>query len=80
MQVFERLPSYIALQRKVLLLEDRISHLLGGVQITYLEDLQPMLMLEEYYSVLNNFYNRVGNSRLSFHPHSLRGLQIILER
>ncbi|XP_066487361.1 T-cell activation inhibitor, mitochondrial isoform X2 [Tiliqua scincoides] len=78
-KVFERLPSYATLQRKGLLLEDRISHLLGGIQITYMEDLQPMLMLEEYYSVLDGFYNRVRNSRLSFHPHSLRGLQMILE-
>lgn len=80
MQIFERLPSYSALQKKVLLLEDRISHILGGIQVGYIEELQPMLMLEEYYSVLDSFYNRVRNSRLPFHPHSLRGLQMILER
>ncbi|KAH0627299.1 hypothetical protein JD844_002834, partial [Phrynosoma platyrhinos] len=78
-KIFERLPSYSALQRKVLFLEDSISHLLGGIQITYVEELQPTLTLEEYYSVLDNFYNRVRNSKLPFHPRSLRGLQIILE-
>ncbi|XP_062980954.1 T-cell activation inhibitor, mitochondrial isoform X2 [Elgaria multicarinata webbii] len=79
-KIFERLPSYSTLQRKVLLLEERISHLLGGIQITYIEELQPMLMLEEYYTVLDGFYNRMRNSRLPFHPRSLRGLQMILER
>ncbi|KAF7247862.1 T-cell activation inhibitor, mitochondrial [Varanus komodoensis] len=79
-KIFERLPSYSTLQRKVLLLEEHISHLLGGIQITYVEELQPMLTLEEYYSALDNFYNRVCNSRLAFHPRSLRGLQMILER
>uniref|UniRef100_A0A8D2J4R8 DUF4461 domain-containing protein n=3 Tax=Varanus komodoensis TaxID=61221 RepID=A0A8D2J4R8_VARKO len=78
-KIFERLPSYSTLQRKVLLLEEHISHLLGGIQITYVEELQPMLTLEEYYSALDNFYNRVCNSRLAFHPRSLRGLQMILE-
>nr|XP_056713511.1 T-cell activation inhibitor, mitochondrial [Euleptes europaea] len=78
-KVFERLPSYSALQRKLLLLEDQISHLLGGIQITYIEELQPMFTLEEYYGILDGFYNRVRNSRLPFHPRSLRGLQMILE-
>uniref|UniRef100_A0A8D0BUU4 T cell activation inhibitor, mitochondrial n=1 Tax=Salvator merianae TaxID=96440 RepID=A0A8D0BUU4_SALMN len=78
-KIFERLPSYSTLQRKVLLLEDNISHLLGGIQVTYVEELQPMLTLEEYYSILDSFYNRVRNSRLPFHPRSLRGLQMILE-
>uniref|UniRef100_A0A6J0U2Z4 T-cell activation inhibitor, mitochondrial isoform X1 n=1 Tax=Pogona vitticeps TaxID=103695 RepID=A0A6J0U2Z4_9SAUR len=78
-KIFERLPSYTTLQRKVLLLEDRISNLLGGIEINYVEELQPMLTLEEYYSVLDGFYNRVHNIKLPFHPRSLRGLQMILE-
>ncbi|XP_073189447.1 T-cell activation inhibitor, mitochondrial isoform X1 [Lepidochelys kempii] len=78
-EIFERLPSYYKLQKKMLLLEDRISHLLGGIQITYIEELQPLLTLEEYYTTLDAFYNRLLNSRLSFHPRSLRGLQMILE-
>ncbi|XP_039380416.1 T-cell activation inhibitor, mitochondrial isoform X3 [Mauremys reevesii] len=78
-KIFERLPSYYKLQKKMLLLEDRISHLLGGIQITYIEELQPLLTLEEYYTTLDAFYNRLLNSKLSFHPRSLRGLQMILE-
>ncbi|XP_006134352.2 T-cell activation inhibitor, mitochondrial [Pelodiscus sinensis] len=78
-KIFERLPSYYKLQKKVLLLEDHISHLLGGIQMTYIEELQPLLTLEEYYTNLDSFYNRLRNSRLSFHPRSLRGLQMILE-
>ncbi|XP_032640026.1 T-cell activation inhibitor, mitochondrial isoform X1 [Chelonoidis abingdonii] len=78
-KIFERLPSYYKLQKKMLLLEDRISHLLGGIQITYIEELQPLLTLEEYYTTLDAFCNRLLNSKLSFHPRSLRGLQMILE-
>ncbi|XP_067417934.1 T-cell activation inhibitor, mitochondrial isoform X2 [Emydura macquarii macquarii] len=78
-KIFEKLPSYYKLQKKVLLLEDRISHLLGGIQITYIEELQPLLTLEEYYTILDAFCNRLLNSRLPFHPRSLRGLQMILE-
>ncbi|KAG8139247.1 hypothetical protein E2320_002008, partial [Naja naja] len=78
-KIFERLPSYSTLQKKVLFLEERISELLGGIQITYVEELQPMLTIEEYYSILDNFYDQVHNKRLPFHPNSLRGLQMILE-
>ncbi|KAM9166439.1 T-cell activation inhibitor, mitochondrial isoform 3-T5 [Pangshura tecta] len=78
-KIFERLPSYYKLQKKMLLLEGRISHLLGGIQITYIEELQPLLTLEEYYATLDAFYNRLLNSKLSLHPRSLRGLQMILE-
>ncbi|XP_027728382.1 T-cell activation inhibitor, mitochondrial-like isoform X2 [Vombatus ursinus] len=79
-KLFERLPSYFALQRKLMLLEDRISHLLGGIQVVYVEELQPALTLEEYYSLLDGFYSRLLKSRPPFHPHSLRGLQMVLDR
>ncbi|XP_020849000.1 T-cell activation inhibitor, mitochondrial isoform X2 [Phascolarctos cinereus] len=79
-KLFERLPSYFALQRKLVLLEDRISYLLGGIQVVYVEELQPALTLEEYYSLLDSFYNRLLKSRLPFHPRSLRGLQMVLDR
>ncbi|KAM3822532.1 T-cell activation inhibitor, mitochondrial isoform 2-T3 [Vipera latastei] len=78
-KIFERLPSYSTLQKKVLFLEERISQLLGGIQIIYIEELQPMLTIEEYYSILDNFYDQVHSKRLPFHPNSLRGLQMILE-
>lgn len=77
-KLFERLPSYFDLQRKLMFLEDQISYLLGGIQVVYIEELQPVLTLEEYYSLLNVFYNRLLKSRTPFHPRSLRGLQMIL--
>ncbi|XP_074051707.1 T-cell activation inhibitor, mitochondrial isoform X2 [Macrotis lagotis] len=78
-KLFERLPSYFALQRKLVLLEDRISYLLGGIQVVYLEELQPALTIEEYYALLDSFCSRLLKSRLPFHPRSLRGLQMILD-
>ncbi|EPY89017.1 hypothetical protein CB1_000140001 [Camelus ferus] len=61
-----------------MLLEDQISYLLGGIQVVYIEELQPVLTLEEYYSLLDVFYNRLLKSRVPFHPRSLHGLQMIL--
>ncbi|XP_024421833.2 T-cell activation inhibitor, mitochondrial [Desmodus rotundus] len=77
-KLFERLPSYFDLQRRLMFLEDQISYLLGGIQVVYIEELQPVLTAEEYYSLLNVFYNRLLKSRIPFHPRSLRGLQMIL--
>ncbi|XP_006868838.1 PREDICTED: T-cell activation inhibitor, mitochondrial [Chrysochloris asiatica] len=77
-KLFERLPSYFDLQRRLMLLEDQISYLLGGIQVVYIEELQPVLTLEEYYSLLDVFYNRLLKNRMPFHPRSLRGLQMIL--
>uniref|UniRef100_A0A8C3CNP2 T cell activation inhibitor, mitochondrial n=1 Tax=Cairina moschata TaxID=8855 RepID=A0A8C3CNP2_CAIMO len=78
-KIFERLPNYYKLQKRLLFLEDRISQLLGGIQVIYIEELQPLLTLEEYYETLDSFCNKLLDSRLRFHPHSLRGLQMILE-
>ncbi|XP_023556493.1 T-cell activation inhibitor, mitochondrial isoform X2 [Octodon degus] len=77
-KLFERLPSYFDLRRKLMLLEDRISGLLGGIQVVYIEELQPELTIEEYYSLLDMFCSRLQKRRIPFHPQSLRGLQMIL--
>lgn len=77
-KLFERLPSYFDLWRKLTLLEDRISRLLGGIQVVYIEELQPALTLEEYYSLLDAFCSRLLESRVPLHPQSLRGLQMTL--
>ncbi|XP_072507197.1 T-cell activation inhibitor, mitochondrial isoform X2 [Notamacropus eugenii] len=79
-KLFETLPSYFALQRKLVLLQDQISYLLGGIQVVYVEELQPALTIEEYYSLLDSFYTRLLKTRLPLHPRSLRGLQMILDR
>ncbi|CAJ0932879.1 unnamed protein product [Ranitomeya imitator] len=78
--LFERLPSYYVLQRKLLQRQDRISHLLGGIDIVHIEELQPLLTMEEYYSVLDAFCKKLQNRRVPIHPRSLRGLQMILEK
>ncbi|XP_075683272.1 T-cell activation inhibitor, mitochondrial isoform X2 [Rhinoderma darwinii] len=78
-KLFESLPSYYLLQRKLLQLQDRISHLLGGIEIVHIEELQPLLTLEEHYSVLDAFCKKLLNRRMPIHPRSLCGLQMILE-
>ncbi|XP_053570237.1 T-cell activation inhibitor, mitochondrial [Bombina bombina] len=77
--LFERLPSYYHLQKKLLHLQERISHLLGGIEILHMEELQPLLTIEEYYSTLDAFCNKLLKRRVPIHPRSLRGLQMILE-
>ncbi|XP_049633322.1 T-cell activation inhibitor, mitochondrial [Suncus etruscus] len=78
MKLFERLPTYFDLQRRLMLLEDQISHHLGGIQLVYIEELQPVMTVEEYYSLLDVFYKRLVKSRIPFHPQSLHGLQMNL--
>ncbi|KAG8442891.1 hypothetical protein GDO86_011630, partial [Hymenochirus boettgeri] len=78
-KLFEELPSYSFLEKKLLNLQERISHLLGGIEIVHVEEQQPLLTMEEYYRTLDLFYNKLLNRRMSIHPRSLRCLQMILE-
>ncbi|XP_039592615.1 T-cell activation inhibitor, mitochondrial isoform X1 [Polypterus senegalus] len=78
-KMLEKLPNYSKLLVEASNLEERISHLLGGMQVIYIEKLQPLLMLEEYYSMLSAFYKRLLTKRIPFHPRSLEGLQMTLE-
>ncbi|XP_051577316.1 T-cell activation inhibitor, mitochondrial isoform X2 [Myxocyprinus asiaticus] len=78
-KLFERLPSYRSLFQQSDWLKERISHLLGGVQVIHIEQLGPALPLEEHYSTLNTFHKKLLPQRLSLHPHSLQGLTITLE-
>ncbi|GAB1294851.1 T cell activation inhibitor, mitochondrial [Apodemus speciosus] len=79
-ELFESLPSYFDLQRRMSALEDQISSLLGGIQVVYIEEFQPALTLEEYYSLLDTFHNQLLRSGLPPYPQSLSGLQMILSR
>ncbi|ERE75152.1 hypothetical protein H671_4g12881 [Cricetulus griseus] len=74
------LPNYFDLQRRMSVLEDQISSLLGGIQVVYIEELQPEFTIDEYYSLLNVFYNQLLKSRVPSHPQGLSGLQMILSR
>uniref|UniRef100_A0A8C5W9E4 T cell activation inhibitor, mitochondrial n=1 Tax=Microcebus murinus TaxID=30608 RepID=A0A8C5W9E4_MICMU len=72
-----KLPSYFDLQRKLMLLEDQISYLLGGIQVVYIDELQPVLTLEEITLFL--MCSIIGYwNRMPFHSQSLCGLQMIL--
>ncbi|XP_027271282.1 T-cell activation inhibitor, mitochondrial isoform X3 [Cricetulus griseus] len=77
-RLFESLPNYFDLQRRMSVLEDQISSLLGGIQVVYIEELQPEFTIDEYYSLLNVFYNQLLKSRVPSHPQGLSGLQMIL--
>ncbi|XP_075820168.1 T-cell activation inhibitor, mitochondrial isoform X2 [Microtus pennsylvanicus] len=77
-RLFESLPSYFDLQRRMSALEDQISNLLGGIQVVYIEELQPALTLDEYYCLLDVFHNQLLKSRAPAHPQSLSGLEMIL--
>ncbi|XP_051879139.1 T-cell activation inhibitor, mitochondrial isoform X2 [Pristis pectinata] len=79
-KLLERLPTYYDLHSHVCLLEERISFLLGDIQFIYNEDLQPAMMLEDYYRMLTTFHQNFIVNRPLFHPRSLKGLQIILEK
>ncbi|KAM5291966.1 T-cell activation inhibitor, mitochondrial [Ctenodactylus gundi] len=77
-RLFERLPSYFDLQRRLMLLEEQVSGRLGGIRVVYIEELQPLFTLEEYYSLLEAFHSRLAETRAPFHPRALRGLQMVL--
>ncbi len=79
-QLFERLPSYRSLFQQSDWLKERISHLLGGIQVIHIERMGPALPLEEHYSTLNTFHKRLLPQRLSLHPRSMQGLTMTLEK
>ncbi|XP_072906196.1 T-cell activation inhibitor, mitochondrial isoform X1 [Hemitrygon akajei] len=79
-KLLERLPTYCDLHHHVCLLEERISFLLGDMELIYNEDLQPAMMLEDYYRMLTAFHQNLTVSRPLFHPRSLKGLRMILEK
>ena len=80
LQLFERLPSYRSLKQQADWLKERISLLLGGIQVVHVERLGPLLAIEEHYSTLNAFHKRLLPRRLALHPRSLQGLVMTLER
>ncbi|XP_048009407.1 T-cell activation inhibitor, mitochondrial isoform X2 [Megalobrama amblycephala] len=78
-KLFERLPSYRSLFQQSDWLKERISHLLGGIQVIQIKRMGPALPLEEHYSTLNTFHKRLLPQRLFLHPRSLQGLTMTLE-
>ncbi|XP_017333597.2 T-cell activation inhibitor, mitochondrial isoform X1 [Ictalurus punctatus] len=78
-KLFERLPSYSRLLQQTEWLKDRISFLLGGMQVIHMERVGLALPLEDHYSTLNTFHKRLLPHRLALHPRSLQGLAMTLE-
>ncbi|KAL4616922.1 T-cell activation inhibitor, mitochondrial-like, partial [Arapaima gigas] len=78
-KLFETLPSYQALLQQTEWLKERISLLLGGIQVVHIEGLGPILSLEDHYSTLNAFHKRLLPQRPALHPRSLQGLTMTLE-
>ncbi|XP_072427079.1 T-cell activation inhibitor, mitochondrial isoform X4 [Chiloscyllium punctatum] len=78
-KLLERLPIYCDLHSHLSVLKERTSYLLGDVELIYDEDLQPTVMLEDYYRMLKTFYQNLIVIQPLFHPRSLKGLQIILQ-
>ncbi|KAJ8354200.1 hypothetical protein SKAU_G00217670 [Synaphobranchus kaupii] len=78
-KLFERLPSYRALLQQTEWLKERISLLLGGIQVIHIERRGPLLTLEEHYSSLNAFHKRLLPRRPALHPRSLQDLAMTLE-
>ncbi|XP_060680220.1 T-cell activation inhibitor, mitochondrial isoform X3 [Hemiscyllium ocellatum] len=78
-KLLERLPIYYDLHSHLSVLKERTSYLLGDVELIYDEDLQPTVMLEDYYRMLKTFYQNLIVIQPLFHPRSLKGLQIILQ-
>ncbi|XP_047667626.1 T-cell activation inhibitor, mitochondrial isoform X2 [Tachysurus fulvidraco] len=77
--LFERMPSYSRLLQQTEWLKDRISFLLGGIQVIHMEHVDLVLPLEDHYSTLNTFHKRLLPHRLTLHPRSLQGLTMIVE-
>ncbi|XP_077382356.1 T-cell activation inhibitor, mitochondrial isoform X2 [Festucalex cinctus] len=79
-KLFEQLPALRVVQQRTEWLKERISFLLGGIQVVYAERLDPVQPITELYGTLNAFHNNLISQRLGLHPRSLEGLNMILEK
>ncbi|XP_041708989.2 T-cell activation inhibitor, mitochondrial-like isoform X1 [Coregonus clupeaformis] len=78
-KLFESLPSYRSLHQQTEWLKERISYVLGGIQVIDIERLGPVQPIEEHCSILNTFHTRLLARRLALHPRSMQGLAMTLE-
>ncbi|XP_077454916.1 T-cell activation inhibitor, mitochondrial isoform X3 [Stigmatopora argus] len=79
-KLFEQLSSIRVLHQQTQWLKERISLLLGGVEVIHTERLGPAEPITELYSSLCTFHNNLISQRLCLHPRSLEGLSLILEK
>lgn len=78
-KLFEQISSYHSLQQQTDWLKERISLLLGGIQVTHMESLGLVQPMAEHYSKLSTFHKNLMSRRLRLHPRSLQGLTMLLE-
>lgn len=80
LQLFQQLSVYRSLQQQTHWLKERISLLLGGVQVIYLERFGPVQPIIEHCSDLSLFHKTLMTHPLYLHPRSLQGLTVLLDK
>lgn len=80
LQLFQQLSVYRSLQQQTDWLKERISLLLGGVQVIYLERFGPVQPIIEHCSDLSQFHKTLMTHPLYLHPRSLQGLTVLLDK
>lgn len=80
LQLFQQLPVYRSLQQQTDWLKERISLLLGGVQVKHLERFGPVQPIIEHCSNLSMFHKTLLTHQLYLHPRSLQGLSVLLDK
>lgn len=80
LQLFQQLSVYRSLQQQTDWLKERISLLLGGVQVKHLERFGPAQPIIEHCSNLSMFHKTLLTQQLYLHPRSLQGLSVLLDK
>eukprot|EP00066_Takifugu_rubripes_P014195 XP_011603461.1 PREDICTED: T-cell activation inhibitor, mitochondrial isoform X2 [Takifugu rubripes] len=78
-KLFQQLSVYRSLQQQTDWLKERISLLLGGVQVKHLERFGPVQPIIEHCSNLSMFHKTLMTHQLYLHPRSLQGLSVLLD-
>ncbi|KAM9798073.1 T-cell activation inhibitor, mitochondrial [Neosynchiropus ocellatus] len=78
-KLFQQLPVYRSLQQQSEWLKERISLLLGGIQVVHMEPVGLVQPIHEHYITLNTFHKGLMSRRLRLHPRGLQGLTMTLD-
>lgn len=80
LQLFQQLSVYRSLQQQTDWLKQRISLLLGGLQVIHLERFGPVQPIIEHCSNLSMFHKTLMSHQVYLHPRSLQGLTVLLDK
>lgn len=80
LQLFQQLSIYRRLQQQTDWLKERVSLLLGGVQVKHLDRFGPVQPIIEHCSNLSTFHKTLMTHQLYLHPRSLQGLTVLLDK